>query len=204
MAKENEQPADLQQILDLLKKQGEEIKNLKAEKTQGPGLDQATVTTLLNTIKLQGEQLKSMKEQQEAFHEQWEKDMASGVPLATVPYEDIAARQEREAEALALMIHPTTHQAATGLLKKIRNKLTGNAWDHIAEGMVRAYVLGKENKVAEYKAMKDELETIVVDARTSSGLFRTGRKLQSTIWPEVFKALELQNKRGAESVGVKK
>lgn len=190
--------ADLVKLVQTLSAQ---VNDLKGQKS---GIDAGTMSQLVQTIKDQGEELKKLRELQEEYREQYDRDMAGGVKLQSIPYEDIASRQEKEAERLALEITPTTHQAATSLLRKIKNRLTGNTWDHIAEGLVKTYQLGKKpgaakDKAEEFKALKDELKSIVVDPRTASGRFRTGRKVQSTTWAEVERTLDNHFKAGSSA-----
>lgn len=191
---EKKDQVDLQELLKLVKAQGEEIRKFREQKAGG--LDPGTVSELVKTIKAQGEELTRLRELQEQYREQWQADMANAVDVRPVPYEDVLAKQEREAERLAREIHVTTHQAATMLLRKIKSRLTGDTWDAIAETMVKAYQHGRaKGKAAEFEALKNNLKSIIIDPRTAAGL-KTGRKVQSSIWPDVEAVLDKQNRAG--------
>lgn len=162
-----------------------------------PSSQDDQIQQLIALVKAQGEQLKQFQEEQANWRAQWETDMATAPALQTVPYEDMASRQEREAERLAREIDRTTHQAASALLKKIRNKLKAGTWDIIAQGMVKAYQGGtKKIKAADFQAIKDAVKGVVVHPLDAAGLFASPHKIQSSVWKDVEAALDRQMKAG--------
>lgn len=189
---EQKQPT-MNDLLEVIKAQGDQIKKLQ----EGSGSD--SMAALLSTMQAQGEELKKLREAQEAYREQFERDLSSAVDMKTVPYEDMAARQERMAEELARLIDRQTHQAAGSLIKKIRSKIQGHVGDLILEALVKSFNAGKSKDPKGAATLKAELKTVVVDPRTASGVFKNGRTVQSTVWPEVEKALDTQFKAGSSA-----
>lgn len=194
-----EKEPSLKELMDLVKAQGVELQKMREQKAET--ISAGTVSELMSTIKAQGEQLKQFQASQVEWRQQWEADMATAAQVQLVPYEDITTRQEKEAERLAREIAPSTHQAAATLLRKIKNKIKPGTWDHIAEGMVKAYQHGKtKGDPKDHQKLLAELKKIIVDPHTEAGIFRTGRKIQSTVWPDVEAALNRSQKAGGSSL----